>query len=90
MVEDEDESTTKRRQMLDRIKGMMDDGSLPAEPELVVGSDQPLAGAGAGAGAELGLGSGGAKEAKATSKKKKQEQKEAEAEDDFFDVDGDE
>jgi hypothetical protein len=66
-----DESTTKRREILDRISGMMEKGELPAEPENAVNEKKSVT---------LDAGGGG----KADVKGKPVVEEE---EDDFFGVD---
>lgn len=70
-----DESTTKRREILDRISGMMEKGELPTEPENAVSEKKAVS---------LAVGSGGAKAGVKDKAVTEQE------DDDFFDVDGDE
>lgn len=74
-AEEEDESTTKRREVLEKIKGMMESGALPAEPENVIGADKEKSQV------DFGSNEGQAKREKVKTRKDDEE------EDDFFDVD---
>ena len=85
-AKEEDESSIKRRQVLERIAGMMESGLLPTEPELVVGETKTQV--------ELGGEDSTTEAEKKTGKKDKKEKSkkdkvdaEVKGDDDFFDVD---